>query len=399
MKILVLNCGSSSIKYSVFEMEEEKRIAFGYAEKIGSSDATMFHQKMDGQPVVHLHLQLDYTEALERVAHKLVDPKDGVIEDFAELDAVGHRVVHGGEQFVYPVKIDETVIEKLISLFPLAPLHNPPNVEGIRWAQSFFPKATQVAVFDTSFYQRMPRYATLYGLPKKVSQQYGIRKYGFHGISHSYVAEEAARYLGTSLSALKMITCHIGNGVSITAIDGGIAVDTSMGFTPLEGVMMGTRSGSVDPSILPYLEEKTGKSSKHVVRMLNKESGLFGVSGISHDMRELIQAMVAGDQDAKLAIEMYVYQITKSIGSFLPVLGGLDVLVFTAGVGENVSLIRNRICRAFRFLGMDVEDEKDVSSPSGIRRISRSSSTVDVLVVPTNEEWMIAKQTKALVEG
>lgn len=380
-------------------MTQEQKLASGIVEKIGTNDATFFHHKAGSEPVTEVKLALDYATAMEKVAQVIVDPFHGVLKDYDELEAVGHRVVHGGDRFLKPVRIDESVIQELIALFPLAPLHNPPNVEGIRWAKDYFPQAVQVAVFDTSFYQQMPKYAHLYGLPRQVSQQYGIRKYGFHGISHAYVAEQAARFLGKGLSELKLITCHIGNGVSITATADGTPLDTSMGFTPLEGVMMGTRSGSLDPAIIPFLKEKTGKSAAQVIEMLNHESGLLGVSGISHDLRELIAAMESGEQNAKLAIDIYVYQMQKMIGSFLPVLRGLDVLVFTAGVGENVPLIRKRICEAFRFLGVAISDEANQSAQSGIHRISTSSSKVEVLVVPTNEEWMIATQTKALAEG
>ena len=399
MKVFVLNCGSSSVKYSVFEMEKEKKLAFGTVEKIGTAEATIYHQKLGNPAVSDSKLKLDYSEAMKRISGFLVDPKYGVMKDVDDLDAVGHRVVHGGDRFVQPVVIDKDVVQELIALFPLAPLHNPPNVKGIKWAQRLFPKAVQVAVFDTSFYQRMPKRAYMYGLPKEISQKHGIRKYGFHGISHAYVAEQAASFLKKEISALKMITCHIGNGVSITAISGGIPLDTSMGFTPLEGVMMGTRSGSIDPAIIPFLEERTGQRSAEVVKLLNEKSGLLGVSGISHDLRELVKAIKDGNEDAKLAIDIYVYQLVKMIGSFLPVLGGLDVLVFTAGVGEHVPLIRKRICDAFCFLGMDIREEQEQVPSSTIRRISTPESKVEILVVPTNEEWMIAMQTKALVEG
>lgn len=336
---------------------------------------------------------------MEAIFRFLADARHGVFQEIDELDAIGHRVVHGGNRFRHPILIDEKVVEGIKEMFPFAPLHNPANVRGIWWARRYFPTIKQVAVFDTSFHQTMPKYAYLYGLPKEVSRKYEIRKYGFHGISHAYVAEQAASFLGRKLSEIRMVTCHIGNGVSITAIDRGISMDTSMGLTPLEGVMMGTRSGSVDPFIVPYLMEKMGKSPKRMLKVLNDESGLFGVSGISYDLRELIEAMEEDDEDAKLAIDMYVYQIKKMIGSFLPVLGGIDVLVFTAGVGENVPLIRERICDGFGFLGMDLDHTKNDSHLSQIRRISTLKSKVEVLVVPTNEEFMIAKETKALVES
>lgn len=399
MKILVLNSGSSSVKYSVFDMAKEVKLVFGRVEKIGTSNATIYHQIRGKSPYIRSKLRLDHKEGLHALFRFLVDSEHGIFNDFDELDAVGHRVVHGGSRFLRPILIDEKVIQGIQEMYPFAPLHNPPNVEGIWWVKKYLPTMKQVAVFDTSFHQTMPKYAYLYGLPKKISKKYAIRKYGFHGISHAYVAQQAARFLGQKMSNLKMITCHIGNGVSITAIDRGISIDTSMGLTPLEGVLMGTRSGSIDPFIIPYLMKKKGVSPEKIVEMLNRESGLLGISGISYDMRELIDAKVKGDKDAKLAIEMYVYQIKKMIGSFLPVLGGVDAFVFTAGVGESAPLIRERICGAFDFLGVDLDHEKNFSFQSHTRRISSPTSKVEVLVIPTNEELMIAKETKMLVEA
>lgn len=398
MKVLVINSGSSSIKYSVFDMNQKKKLAYGLVERIGTSDAAIDHRWLGGSHQVS-KIELDHSNGMDWIFRLLVDAKFGVFRDLNELDAVGHRVVHGGSRFLRPVLVDKRVIEALKALFPLAPLHNPHNVAGMVWVKENLPALKQVAVFDTSFHLTIPKYAYLYGLPKKVSEKYGIRKYGFHGISHAYVAEQAARLLGRELSELRMITCHIGNGVSVTAINRGVSIDTSMGFTPLEGVMMGSRSGSIDPSIIPFLL-KRGMSLPAVEKLLNHESGLLGVSGCSHDMRDVLQAMKAGDEDATLAIDMYVYQITKVIGSFLPILGGIDALVFTAGIGEHVPMIRERVCRRFRFLGIDLDQEKNDSiSSKNEGRISSRLSKVEVLVVPTNEEWMIAKETKTLVEA
>lgn len=398
MKILVINSGSSSIKYTLFQMTNGIKLASGIMEKVGTTEASIHHQVQGKEKFHKYDLTLDYQAGINMLFQLLVDPEQGVLNDVDEIKAVGHRVVHGGEFFAQAAMVNDDVLAKIEKVSALAPLHNPANLEGIRSVRKLLPHIKQVVVFDTAFHQTMPDHAFLYGLPEKIYDQYQVRRYGFHGTSHAYVSKRAASFLAKPLTGLKMITCHMGNGVSLTAINQGISIDTSMGMTPLEGVMMGTRSGSIDPAVIPFLMKQTGKTVDQILQMLNEESGLLGVSGISNDMRELIAAMEQGDANARLAIEMYVYQIRKMIGAYVAVLNGLDVLVFTAGIGENAVPIREKICLGFDYLGLQLDQQQNQQAKRKECRISAAGSKVEVLMIPTDEEQMIAEETKALVE-
>lgn len=398
MNVFVINSGSSSIKYTVFDMIHEKKLATGLIEKLGTENAEIRHKAMGKPSYVESLSEGNHQSAIDDLFQLLVHPQWGVFKELEEIDAVGHRVVHGGEVFQESVLIDESVMEGIDKMSSLAPLHNPANLIGIRYVKEYLPTVKQVAVFDTAFHQTMPKHVYLYALPLHLYHDHQIRRYGFHGTSHAYVAQEAAKFLEKDLTDLKMITCHLGNGVSLTAVDGGISIDTSMGMTPLEGVMMGTRSGSIDPALVPYLMEVLDQSANQVIDLLNKKSGLKGVSNRSNDLREVLEAEKKGDCYAKLAIEMYVYQIQKMIGSMMAALQGCDALVFTAGVGENSSVIREKICQGFGYLGVQLDPERNSLSPDYAREISDRSSQMKVLVIPTHEELMIARETKALVE-
>ncbi len=399
MKILVINCGSSSIKYQLFDMADETVLASGLVEKIGSDSAIIKHYVPGRDKKVVTGEILDHRAGLSRVLALLMSSDEGVIQSAEEVEAVGHRVVHGGEYFSGSVIITSEVRQAIRKTIDLAPLHNPPNLLGIDAAQNQLPHAVHVAVFDTAFHQTMPEYAYMYPLPRVLYHKHKIRRYGFHGTSHKYVSLRAADFLKRSLEELKIVSCHIGNGVSITAIENGKSVDTSMGMTPLEGLMMGTRCGNIDPAIVPYVIGKEELTLAEVNSMMNKHSGLLGVSGLSGDMRELTEAMFNGNPAAKLAIEMYVYRLRKMIGSYIAAMNGIDVLVFTAGVGENASLIRQRVCEGLTFFGIELDKEKNAEHSKDERRISVQNSKVEVLVIPTNEELMIARETKALVES
>ncbi|AUS08857.1 acetate kinase [Laceyella sacchari] len=397
MKILVINCGSSSIKYQLFDMTDESVLATGLVEKIGTESAMIKHEVPGAEEKVLISEILDHRVGMKKVLDLLMDKEEGVIQSADEVAAVGHRVVHGGEFFSRSVVIDSQVRQAIRQTIDLAPLHNPPNLLGIDAAQAQLPHATHVAVFDTAFHQTMPDYAYMYALPRILYQKYKVRRYGFHGTSHKYVSQRAAEFLGKPLADLKIISCHIGNGASITAVQGGKSVDTSMGMTPLEGLMMGTRSGDIDPAIVPFVIAKEELTIGEVSSMMNKHSGLLGVSGISSDMREVTEAMFDGNSQAKLAIDMYIYKIKKVIGSYVAAMDGLDVLLFTAGVGENASLIRERVCEGLSFFGIEIDKEENAIRKKEERRISTPASKVEVLVIPTNEELMIARETKELV--
>ncbi|MGX9706119.1 acetate/propionate family kinase [Laceyella tengchongensis] len=397
MKILVINCGSSSIKYQLFDMTDESVLATGLVEKIGTESAMIKHEVPGAEEKVLISEILDHRVGMKKVLDLLMDKEEGVIQSADEVAAVGHRVVHGGEFFSRSVVIDSQVRQAIRQTIDLAPLHNPPNLLGIDAAQAQLPHATHVAVFDTAFHQTMPDYAYMYALPRILYQKYKVRRYGFHGTSHKYVSQRAAEFLGKPLADLKIISCHIGNGASITAVQGGKSVDTSMGMTPLEGLMMGTRSGDIDPAIVPFVIAKEELTIGEVSSMMNKHSGLLGVSGISSDMREVTEAMFDGNSQAKLAIDMYIYKIKKVIGSYVAAMDGLDVLLFTAGVGENASLIRERVCEGLGFFGIEIDKEENAIRKKEERRISTPASKVEVLVIPTNEELMIARETKELV--
>ena len=401
MKILVINTGSSSIKYQLFDMTHKKILASGVAEKIGEGSSVLTHKRVlaNGEKVRKIEegMIADHQQGLNRIVDLLIDPEHGVIREKSEISAVGHRVVHGGETFRSPTIIDEKVIEAIKENIPLAPLHNPPNLEGIEVARKIFPDSLQVAVFDTAFHQTIPTASFLYAIPFELYENHRIRRYGFHGTSHVYVAEKAAEYMGRALDELNLITIHLGNGASMAAIKRGRSVDTTMGMTPLAGLVMGTRSGDVDPALPLFLADHLGMSVNDIDDLLNKESGLKGICG-SNDMREVIEKKDAGDERAKLALHIYTYRIKKYIGAYFAALESLDAIAFTAGVGENSPFIRERCCQGLHKLGIKIDPERNNRAGEGIWEISPPGSEVKVLVVPTNEELEIAQETKKVLE-
>jgi acetate kinase len=397
MKILVVNCGSSSLKYQLINMEDEKVMAKGLAERIGISGSRLKHTSAGKNELVIDKDLPNHKEALKLITDILVSSEHGVISHMSEISAVGHRVVHGGERFSGSVRIDEEVMDTLRECADLAPLHNPPNIMGIEACKQLMPDVPMVGVFDTAFHQTVPDYAYIYPIPYEYYEKYGVRKYGFHGTSHKYVAERAADLLNKPIDQLKIITCHLGNGASITAVDGGKSVETSMGFTPLEGLAMGTRCGSIDPAIVAFLMEKENMTSEQLNNVLNKKCGVFGISGVSSDFRDLEQAAEQGNRRAALAIEVFAYKVKKFIGSYTAVMNGLDALVFTAGLGENSVSMRQKICQGLSYLGIELDSE--LNNVRGKERVvSPPESKVKVLVIPTNEELAIARETKNLVE-
>ncbi|HNQ50240.1 MAG TPA: acetate kinase [Candidatus Omnitrophota bacterium] len=394
MKILILNSGSSSIKYQLFEMPEGTVIARGLLEKIGE-ETSIFSQKS-----AHGGLELkkavpDHDEGVNFIIGMLTDPQHGVISSVSEISGIGHRVVHGGEEFTASVIISDDVIEKIKKYADLAPLHNPPNLMGIMACRKLLPSALQVACFDTAFHHSIPAHAYLYAIPYGLYKKFGIRRYGFHGTSHLYVAKRLAALLNTEKEKLNIITCHLGNGCSITAVEKGMSVDTSMGFTPLEGLVMGTRSGDIDPAILFYLNGK-GYSCEELNNLLNKKSGLLGISELSNDMRNLVEAKMRGDMRAQIAIDIFCYRIRKYIGSYMAVLGTTDAIVFTGGIGENNAMIRAESLRGMQALGVELDAGRNESVQRSEARISTDSSRVKVYVIPTNEELQIAYDTYAI---
>lgn len=397
MKVLVLNCGSSSVKYQLFDMTDESVLAKGLVERVGMSDAILTHQPAKGEKFRKVEAILEHTTAIKAVLEALTDTQHGVIQNVKEIDAVGHRVVHGGEQYSHSVVIDAQVIAAIEETIELAPLHNPPNLKGILAAEMEMPGVPQVAVFDTAFHSTLPPQAYLYGLPYSLYQKYRIRRYGFHGTSHKFVAIRVAKLVHRDIRDLKIITCHLGNGASVTAVERGKSVDTSMGFTPLEGLMMGTRSGDIDPALIPFIMAKEELSLSEVDAMLNKHSGILGVSGLSSDMRDIENAIQELNERAKLAHEMYCYRIRKYIGAYAAAMNGVDVIVFTAGIGERGPMQRKAICAQLSYLGVDFDEQaNDVRGEE--REITRPDSKVKVWVVPTNEELMIARETLELVK-
>lgn len=401
MKILVINAGSSSIKYQLFDMVDEKVLASGLAEKIGEDEGLLTHKAVmeNGQDKKTriTGMIADHQVGLNRIVNLLVEPESGVITDSSEITAVGHRVVHGGEAFQAPTVINEKVISEIRKNTPLAPLHNPPNLAGIQVARSIFPDAPQVAVFDTAFHQTIPRKAYLYALPYALYKKSGVRRYGFHGISHAYVSEQSAIYLARPLNDLDLITIHLGNGASMAALKNGKCVDTSMGMTPLEGLVMGTRTGDVDPALPFFLSGHLKMSINEINNLLNKESGLKGLCG-TNDMREILKRRQVGDKQAEVALDVYTYRIRKYIGAYTAVLGGLDSLIFTGGIGENAPVIRKLCCQGLAKFGIEIDKEKNHASREGVREISRVGSEVRVLVVPTNEELKIAQETAKVLD-
>ncbi len=398
MKILVLNCGSSSVKYKLIESDSKEVLAEGGVEKIGLPDSFLKFKRRDGSKEILTVDMPTAKEAVKNVLDILTDPKEGVIKSFDEIQAVGHRVVHGMEKFNKSVLITPEVIEKVKECYAVAPLHNPANVTGIEAVSSLMPDVPQVAVFDTAFHQTMPAHAYMYALPYEAYEKYGVRRYGFHGTSHRYVSRRACEFLGLPYEKQRIITCHIGNGASITAIKDGKSVDTSMGLTPTEGLMMGTRVGDVDPGAIVYMMERENLDAAGVSKLINKRSGVAGVTEISSDMRDIEAAVEAGNERAKMALDMYEYRILKYIGAYTAVLGGVDIIVFTGGVGENQLGTRERICKQLAFMGVTYNAEANKVRGEEIE-ISGADSKVHVVVIPTDEEMMIAEDTAAIVKG
>ncbi|MDR1379284.1 MAG: acetate kinase [Synergistaceae bacterium] len=396
MKILVINCGSSSLKYQLFDMEGEKVLAKGLVERIGIKGSRIKHTKIGMDPIVVETEIPDHKVGIKLVVDALLDKKHGSLSSLDELSAVGHRVVHAGEKFATSVKLEPKVMAALKECVPLAPLHNPANIMGIEAVSDALPKVPQVGVFDTAFHQTMPKAAFIYGVPYGYYEKYGVRRYGFHGTSHYYVSHRAAEILGKPVEKLKIVTCHLGNGSSITAVKGGISVDTSMGFTPLSGVLMGTRCGDIDPALVTFISEAEKLSSAEMDSLLNKKSGVLGLSGISSDLRDVEAAAERNEPRSQLALQVLSYGIKKYIGAYAAAMGGLDALVFTAGVGENSSTVRAMSCEGLEFLGIELDNAKNgVHAQEAI--ISTETSKVKVLVIPTDEELVIARDTKRLV--
>ncbi len=397
MNVLVLNCGSSSVKYQLIDADKKTALARGGVERIGMSGATITNLRFDGDELKIVGEIIDHITAIEYVLAVLLSRNHGVISDKSDIHAIGHRVVHGGETFTGSVLIDDNVIKGIRENFEIAPLHNPHNLRGINACQVQLPGTPQVAVFDTAFHQEMPKHAYLYGIPYSLYTRYRIRRYGFHGTSHQYVAGRAAEMIDRELTSLRLITCHLGNGCSMAAIDHGKSIDTTMGFTPLEGLLMGTRSGDIDPSVILYVMGKEGLSLAEATTLLNKHSGLQGISGVSSDMREIITEMRNDDKKARYAFDVFCYRIRKYIGAYVAVMGGVDGVVFTGGIGENSPDVRKACCTNLEFLGMSIDDASNESS-NREKRISTPESSAQVFVIPTNEELVIAMDTRKIVE-
>ncbi|MDO4292358.1 MAG: acetate kinase [Eubacteriales bacterium] len=399
MKVLVINCGSSSLKYQMIDSQSEEVLAKGLCERIGIDGSSVTHQKAGGAKKTEEVLMKDHTDAVKVVIEKLTDPAEGVIASLKEIGAVGHRIVHGGERFQGSVLIDGEVLETIAECNDLAPLHNPANLIGIRSCQSVMPGVPMAAVFDTAFHQTMPGKAYLYGLPYEYYEKYKVRRYGFHGTSHDFVSRRAAELLGKDRSELKIIVCHLGNGASVSAVKYGKSVDTSMGLTPLEGLIMGTRSGDMDPAIVGFLAEKEGLTAAEVIDICNKKSGVLGLSGISSDFRDLVEAAAAGNDHAQTTLDAYAYRVGKYIGSYAAAMNGVDAIVFTAGIGENNAQVRALISDYTGFLGCHIDQEKNREAVGVEEIISTPDSRVTALVVPTNEELAIARETVRLVQA
>ncbi|MEI7831509.1 MAG: acetate kinase, partial [Prolixibacteraceae bacterium] len=396
MKILVLNCGSSSIKYQFFSLADNAVIAKGIVEKIGMKGSFLKHEKEDGQKVMFEGEILDHKIGIEYILGVLSSAKHGCITNLEEISAVGHRVVHGGELFTESKLVNEDVIAALEKYTELAPLHNPPNLKGIYALRSLIPSIPQVAVFDTAFHTSMPKHAYMYAIPYSLYKKYGIRRYGFHGTSHRYVFARACEILGVDPKGLKIITCHLGNGASVCAIKDGISVDTSMGFTPVEGLIMGSRSGDVDMGAVTFIMDKEKIGTKSASILFNKHSGLLGISGISSDSREIREAANKGDERCLLAIKMFDYRVKKYIGAYAAAMGGVDLVIFTGGIGENSDTTRTGICEGLEFLGIDLDESINTGLRSKEISISKKGSKVNVMVIPTNEELMIAIDTQKI---
>lgn len=393
MKVLVLNCGSSSVKYMLINLPERKILAQGGVEKLGLEGAFLKFKTPDGKKVILEKDMPNHTVAVEFILETLAGAEYGCIKSFDEIEAVGHRLVHGGEKFSGSVEITPEVIEMVRECIPLAPLHNPANLMGVEAITKLLPNVRQVGVFDTAFFQTMPEYAYRYALPYDMCNKYGVRRYGFHGTSHRYVSARACEILGLDYNKTRIITCHVGNGASIAAIKNGKAIDASMGMTPTEGLMMGTRCGDVDPGALAFLMEYEHLDYKGFSKLINKESGVLGVSGVSSDMREIEDAVASGNERAQLALAMYDYRIIKYVGAYAAALGGVDVIVFTGGVGENQWTTREKVCEALEYLGVKLDKSANTNMRGEEKVITTADSKVTAIVVPTDEEYMIAKDT------
>jgi acetate kinase len=397
LKVLVINCGSSSLKYQLMDMDTKSSLAKGLVERIGLPGAMLTHRPKDGEKEVITTELPDHVAAIKLVLEAIIDPEFGVLNSLADIDAVGHRVLHGGEKVSGSVLVDDVVKQAIEECIELGPLHNPANLAGILACEKMMPGTPQVAVFDTAFHQSMPPESYLYGIPYELYEKYKIRRYGFHGTSHKYVSQRAAEMLGKRIEKLKLISCHLGNGSSITAIKYGKSVETSMGFTPLEGLMMGTRSGDLDPSIVSFIMNKEKWSGDQVNDFLNKRCGVLGLSGVSSDFRDLQKAAEEGNVRAQLALDVFVHDVKKYIGAYAALLDGVDGIIFTAGLGENSPLIRSSICETLGYLGVNIDEEKNAAVRGQEMDISKWGAKCRVLVIPTNEELMIALDTKEIV--
>jgi len=399
MKVLVLNCGSSSLKYQLFNMDGEKILAKGLVDKIGIVGSVLEHNPIGHDKVVIEEAIPNHSIAIKMMVDALIDKNYGVISDMKEIKAIGHRVVHGGAAFFASAFINEHVIEEIRRLVELAPLHNPPSLSGIEACQKILPGVPMVAVFDTAFHQTIPKEAYMYALPYEYYEKYGIRRYGFHGTSHRYVCSRVAKVADLPIEQTKTITCHLGNGSSIAAIDRGSVINTSMGFTPLEGLMMGTRCGDIDPAIVTFLMEKECLGVHQMNNVMNKKSGMLGISGISSDVRHIQEEAEAGNERAQLALDMFAKYVIQYIGAYAAELNGVDLIAFTAGIGENAAKIRENICKNLAYLGLELDEEVNNNRSNPEREITKAGSKTRVFVIPTNEELMIARDTIEIVEG
>ncbi len=397
MKILVLNCGSSSLKYKLLSMEGNEELASGAVEKIGLEGSFLKFVSPAGEKVVLEHDMSNHQVAIEFVLGVLVSAEHGAVQSLDEIDAVGHRVVHGGEKFSESVLITDEVMNKIVECIDIAPLHNPPNIAGIKAIEALIPGKPQVAVFDTAFHQTMPAQAYMYALPYEMYEKYGVRRYGFHGTSHRYVTKRACEFLGLDYNNTKIISCHIGNGASIAAVKDGKSIDTSMGFTPTDGLIMGTRSGEVDPGALAFIMEKENLDAKGLSDLVNKRSGVLGISQLTSDMRPIEDGLKSGDERATLTMNMYDYRIKKYIGSYAAAMGGVDVIIFTGGVGENQCPTREAVCSNLEYMGIEFDAAKNAGLRGKEALLSKESSRVKVVCIPTDEESMIALDTQAIV--
>ena len=393
--VFVINCGSSSLKYQLIDMKNENVMAKGLIERIGMDGSVLKHTPANANTIDISTEIPDHKVAIQLVIEALLDENHGVIKKMSEINAVGHRVVHGGERFTDSMLITTDVIKGIEACCEIAPLHNPPNLHGILACMELLPEVPQVAVFDTAFHQTMPKTAFLYGLPYEMYVKYGLRRYGFHGTSHRYVAQKAAEMMGEHMSDLRIISCHLGNGASLTAIKYGKSVDTSMGYTPLEGLIMGTRSGEIDPAIIPFLMEKENMDAMQIDNFLNRRSGILGISGLSSDFRDLEAAANNGDERSQLAIDVFAYKVKKYIGGYVAAMGGVDAIVFTAGLGENSPFMREKICNGLEYLGTRIDPELNKIRGKA-REISIKRARTKIFVIPTNEELVIARDTKRI---